>query len=86
MSSCRKAFEAVIKDTIGKDDLSNAEAAFAALVSQPEKAARINELVKSFAPFLHLARHEQHPPIPIRPNDAMLALHITAAVLGYLNK
>ena len=86
MSSCRKAIEAFIKDTTGKDDLAQAEAAFTALIPQAEKARALNEFVKSFAPFLHLARHEQVPAIPIGAKDAMLALHVTASTLAYLGK
>lgn len=86
MSSCRKAFEALIKDTTGTDNLSQAQAAFAALIADAEKARLLNELVKTFTPFLHLARHEQASPIKIEPKDAMLALHITASVLSYLGK
>jgi hypothetical protein len=84
MSNCRKAFEALVKDTSGKDDMSQSDAAFAALVSDTEKAKRLSELARAFAPFLHLARHEQLPAIPITPKDAMLALQITASILAYL--
>jgi len=84
MTNCRKVFEAVIKDTTGKDDLSESEAAFQALITDPAKAKSVNDVIKSFAPFLHLARHEQRPPISIKPEDAMLALHITGSMLAYL--
>ena len=83
MASCRKAFEAVIKDATGNDDLSQAEAAFLALVPDPEKARLINDLVKTFAPFLHLGRHELARRVPIGPKDALLALHLTASLLAY---
>jgi hypothetical protein len=86
MSSCRKAFEALIKDTIGKDDVSLGQAAFMTLISEPEKAKLINELVKAFTPFLHLARHEQHPATKIRPEDALFALQITVSTLLYVAK
>jgi len=86
MSSCRKAFAALIKDTKGTDDLSQGQSAFAALISDAEKARLLNELVKTFAPFLHLARHEQASPIKIEPKDAMLALHLTASALSYSGK
>jgi len=84
MTNCRKVFEAVIKDTTGKDDLSESEAAFQALITDPAKAKSVNDVIKSFAPFLHLARHEQRPSISIKPEDAMLALHITGSMLAYL--
>jgi hypothetical protein len=84
MINCRKVFEAIVKDTTGKDNLLEAGAAFQVLITEPEKAKSINEVVKSFAPFLHLARHEQIPPVPIKPKDAMLALHVTGSVLVYL--
>jgi len=83
MINCRKAFEAIVKDTTGKDDLSEGETAFRELITEPEKAKSINEVVKSFTPFLHLARHEQIPPVPIKPKDAMLALHVTGSILIY---
>jgi hypothetical protein len=84
MTNCRKVFEAVIKDTTGKDDLSGSEAAFKTLIAEPAKATPINDVIKAFAPFLHLARHEQRPPVAIKPEDAMLALHITGSLLAYL--
>ncbi len=84
MSNCRKVFEAVIKDTTGKDDLSESEAAFKTLITEPAKAKSINDVIKSFAPFLHLARHEQSPSISIKPEDAMLALQVTGSMLTYL--
>src|SRR6266568_3499848 len=85
MINCRKVFEAVIKDTTGKDDLSESEAAFKSLITEPTKAKSINDVIKSFAPFLHLARHEQKPPISIKPEDAMLALRVTGSMLAYLS-
>ena len=86
MGSCRKAFEALVKEITGKDDMSQADAAFAAFISESGKAKLLSEVVKAFTPFLHLARHEQVPAIPIEPKDAMLALLFTASTLSYLAK
>jgi hypothetical protein len=87
MASCNKAFEAMIKDATGEDDISSAKAldALQSLVTAPEKAVHINNIIKSFKPFLHMSRHEQKPPIPIKSKDAMLALHITGSMLSYLS-
>ena len=84
MSNCRKAFEALIKDTAGKDDLSQGLDAFTRLINQKDKAEQINALVKTFTQFLHLARHEQHPAVPITRGDAQLAIQVTASTLGYI--
>lgn len=84
MVNCRKVFEAFIKDATGVDDLSIALQAFQALISEPKKANHINNIVKELTPFLHIARHEQQPPIPIKPADAQLALHLTGTILAYL--
>lgn len=86
MSNCRKAFEALIKDTSGKDSLSETEATLSALISDAQKAKAINGLVRSLSSFLHLARHEHAESIDIGPKDALLALHVTAATLSYLAK
>jgi len=53
------------------------------LISDAQKAERINELIKSLANYLHLGRHEQLPNLIIMPIDAQLALHLTGALLAY---
>lgn len=86
MMNCRKAFEAVIKDATGEDDLKAADKAFESLIGEARKAKLLNDVVKNLADFLHLARHEQLPPIQIKPEDAQLALHLTGALLAYLGR
>lgn len=86
MMDCRKAFEAVIKDVTGEDDLKEATKAFESLIGEPRKAKALNDVVKDLADFLHLARHEQLPPIQIKLEDARLALHLTGAFLAYLGR
>uniref|UniRef100_A0A832M3E1 Uncharacterized protein n=1 Tax=Oscillatoriales cyanobacterium SpSt-402 TaxID=2282168 RepID=A0A832M3E1_9CYAN len=86
MMNCRKAFEATIKDTTGENDLKEASKALEFLIGEARKAEPLNEVVKNLGDFLHLARHEQFPPIPIKPEDARLALHLTGALLAYLGR
>jgi hypothetical protein len=86
MMNCRKAFEAVIKDATGEDDLKAADRAFESLIGEARKAKLLNDVAKNLADFLHLARHEQLPPIQIKPEDAQLALHLTGAFLAYLGR
>jgi hypothetical protein len=84
MVNCRKAFEALVKDTSGKDDMGQAAEAMKSLISDERKANEISEIIKALAPYLHLARHEQLPDVRIKPSDAQLALHITGALLAYV--
>lgn len=82
--NCRKAFEAMVKDTTGEPSMAKAQDAFNALIPEPSKAALVNQLVKDLGEFLQLARHENLPVIPFAPSDAAMAPHLTAALLAYL--
>lgn len=87
MMNCRKAFEAVIKDATGEDDLKKGAAkAFESLIGEAQKAQHLNDVAYNLGQFLHLARHEQLTPIQIKPEDARLALHLTGALLAYLGR
>jgi len=84
MLNCRKAFEAMVKDSIGKDDMSETSEALQAFIGEKEKAKHIDSLIKDLTGLLHLARHEVFPAISIKRADAQLALHLTGALLIYL--
>ena len=83
LMNCRKSFEALVKDTASCDDMGDSLRAINSLISDAQKAERINELIKSLANYLHLGRHEQLPNLIIMPIDAQLALHLTGALLAY---
>jgi hypothetical protein len=82
--NCRKVIEAMVKEVTGKDNMKEALKAIEALIGEGPKAVQLNDLLRSFNGFLHLARHPQLPPVEIQPNDATLVLHVTGAILSYL--
>ena len=84
MANCRRAIEALVKDTSGEDDMGRSLEAISKLVGPGPRASAVNDLLAAFTPMLHLARHEAQPPIDIRPSDARFALHITGAALIYI--
>jgi hypothetical protein len=84
MVNCRKAFEAIIKDTTREEDLAKAAQAFAAIIGNELKADKFNKMVIALGNFLHLARHEQLSPVQMKQPDSLLALHLTGAMLAYL--
>jgi HEPN domain-containing protein len=84
MGNCRKAFEALIKDVSGEDKMTGAPKAMRSLIDEEQKAECIDRIVKELGDFLHLARHEQLPPVSIKPEDAEVALRLTGALLVYL--
>ena len=86
MLNCRKAFEAIVQDATGTDDMSRANQAFVSLIGEGEKADRLTEVAKSLGDFLHLGRHENLPNISIKRGDSQLALQLTGVLLTYLGQ
>lgn len=86
MADCRKAVEAMLKDTIGSNDLSRAGEALEKLVPDRAKAAALNAALKGITAFLQLGRHEFVPAVTIKPADARLALRWTGAFLTFLGE
>jgi hypothetical protein len=86
MLNCRKAFEAIVQDATGTDDMSRANQAFVSLIGEGEKAHRLTKVAKSLDDFLHLGRHENLPNISIKRGDSQLALQLTGALLTYLGQ
>ncbi len=85
MANCRKAFEAVMLDVSGKDDMRQAsEETLRALVGDTPKVVRLNKVISELSKYLHLARHEASEPILVTRADAQLSIHLTAALLDYL--
>ncbi|MEW6517563.1 MAG: hypothetical protein AB1439_11755 [candidate division FCPU426 bacterium] len=84
LMNCRKAFEALIKDTSGSDDMGRGLEAINKIVSDHQKADKINSIIVELSGYLHLARHEQQNSVIMEPKDAQLALHFTGALLAYL--
>ena len=68
--SCRKVQEAFVKDSNQKEDMKEALLAIEKLLGEGRKAEKLNNIIKQFASFLHLGRHELHPPIAINRRDA----------------
>ena len=86
MANCRRAIEALVKETTGEDDMGKSHAAITQLVGEGPRAEAIDDLLLALSSFLHLARHEAQPPVEITPTDARLALHLTGAILAYLGE
>ncbi len=86
MASCRIAFEALVKEVTGKDNLAQALLALNQLLGENPKTDCLDKLISGFSPFLHLARHEQQPPVPIGPAEATLALRVTGSILAYIGE
>ena len=84
MLNCRKVFEAMVKDSIGKNNMGETSKALQALIGEKEKTKYIDSLIKDLTGLLHLARHEAFPAIQIKRADAQVALHLTGALLAYL--
>jgi hypothetical protein len=86
MLNCRKAFEAIVQDTVAEADMSKAHQALVSIMGEGDKTDRLDDLVKSLGRFLHLGRHENLPPISIKRPDAELALRLTGTLLSYLGQ
>jgi hypothetical protein len=86
MLNCRKAFEAIVQDVTGTDDMSRANQAFVSLIGEGEKADRLTKVTKSLGEFLHLGRHENLPNISIKRADSQLVLQLTGVLLTYLGQ
>lgn len=57
MLNCRKAFEAIIQDATGENDMGKAHQVFMSIIGEDEKAKCFDSLTKSLGEFLHLGRH-----------------------------
>jgi len=86
MLNCRKAFEAIVQDATGANDMGQADQVFVSLIGDGEKADRFKKVAKSLGDFLHLGRHENLPNISIKRKDSELALLLTGALLTYLGQ
>lgn len=86
MLNCRKAFEAIVQDATGENDMGKTHQVFMSIIGEDEKAKRFDRLAKSLGEFLHLGRHENLPHISIKRADSELALLLTGALLTYLGQ
>lgn len=86
LASCRMAFEALVKEVTGQNDMAQALPALKQLLGDNPKTNRLDKLISDFSQFLHLARHEQQPPVVIGPAEAMLALRVTGSIIAYIGE
>lgn len=82
--NCRKAQEAIVKDVNQKDGMKEAISAIEKFLGEGKKAKELDGIIKKVGDFLHLGRHESHPPIVITRKDAEFAIQVNSALLSYL--
>lgn len=84
MASCRKVFEALVKEVTDQDNMAQTLLALNQILGENPKTDCLDKLINGLSPFLHLGRHEQQPPFPIGSAEATLALRVTGSILSYI--
>lgn len=82
--NCRKAQEAFVQDSNQKEGMKGAKSAIEKSLGKGKKAEALDDIIKKVADFLHLGRHESHPPIVITRRDAEFAIQLNSVLLSYL--
>lgn len=88
LAACRRVFEMLALEKSPEDSVHPDMRRLREWFDPSKKGDHLNEMLKKFADFLHLGRHQQAPisGIKIAREDAMLALSMTAAILRYVSK
>lgn len=84
LNHARRALEGMAKAAGEGNVKAGYEALFARKFGGPTMTADFDELVKALTDFAHAGRHQAVPDEPVSRADALLALHVTFAIVERL--